>query len=136
MKKLILSAVLLPIALRSNNIDSIEIRSGKWPISMERSSGGPGGMSYLLQFRDQGVLNGEVLDTIVFENREQLKYFDQALVALKKGNNGDIARFKSYSVKRADKKGEGIWYILRDKYGLTDFQQNEADMISTTIKSW
>jgi hypothetical protein len=81
-------------------------------------------------------MNGEVLDTLVFEDRVQLQYFDKALTALKKGNNGDIAEFKTYSVKRSDKKGKDVWYILRDKYGLTDFQQTDADIISKAIKSW
>jgi hypothetical protein len=137
MKRLILSALILPLVSLTgfdrgpSSTESIDVRTGKWPIILEKA-----GSSYSLQFRDQQVMNGEVLDTLVFEDRVQLQYFDKALVALKKGNNGDIAEFKTYSVKRADKKGKDVWYILRDKYGLTDFQQTEADIISKAIKSW
>jgi len=142
MKRLILSALFLPMAgltgfegPHSSSTETIEVRAGKWPISLERTSG-RSGPSYSLQFRDQQVLTGEMLDTLVFEDRVQLQYFDKALAALKAGTNGDIAEFKTYSVKRADKKGKDVWYILRDKYGLTDFQQAEADIISKAIKSW
>jgi hypothetical protein len=62
-----------------------------------------------------------------------LKYLGQALDVLKKGHNGDIANFSNYSIKRADKRYEGVWYILRDKWGLTDFQQPEADIMCKTI---
>jgi hypothetical protein len=66
---------------------------------------------------------------------EQLRYFQQGLSALKTGNNGDIAKYKDYSIKRAQQKNEGIWYILRIKWGLTSFQQPEADLMIKTIKN-
>jgi hypothetical protein len=76
------------------------------------------------------------MDTLEFANLGQLKYFGQALGVLKKGNNGDIANFANYSIKRADKRLEGgVWYILRIKFGLTDFQQPEADIMCKTIGS-
>ena len=79
-------------------------------------------------------MNGVSLDTLTFANLGQLKYFGDALSALKVGHNGDIANFKDYSISRADKKFEGIWYILRYQEGSTSFQQPEADIMGKTIK--
>jgi hypothetical protein len=64
-----------------------------------------------------------------------LKYFEKALTTLKTGHNGDIAKFRDYSIKRADKKYEGTWYILKIKWGLTDFRQSEADLMINTIRA-
>ena len=90
--------------------------------------------SYSLIFRDQRVEDAVVMDTLEFENVGQLKYFGQALDVLKKGHTGDIATFKDYSLKRADKRFDGgVWYILRIKFGITDFQQPEADIMCKTI---
>jgi len=111
----------------------IEIRSGQWPIQLERTIQ-QSDTSYSLQFRDAQVLSSVVMDTLPFSNLSQLKYFEKALSILKTGNNGDIARFKDYSVKRADKKYEGTWYILQIKWGLTDFRQSEADLMVKTIR--
>jgi hypothetical protein len=78
-----------------------------------------------------------VLDTLDFPNIEQLRYFGKGLVALKGGSSGDIARFKDYSLTRADKRFEGgVWYILKCEYGETSFQQPEADVINKAIKEW
>jgi len=115
--------------------DAVEIRSGQWPISLERTTDRPG-VSFSLIFRDQQVAYATVLDTLDFADVQQLRYFDQGLAALKKGTNGDIARFKEYSIARADKKYEGIWYILRDPYASTTFQQPEADRLSRAIRQW
>jgi hypothetical protein len=56
------------------------------------------------------------------------------LDALKGGHNGDIANFKDYTLSRADKKFDGIWYLLRYQFGSTSFQQPEADIMGKTIK--
>lgn len=139
MKRLILSALLLPFAGKAglhsaHSADNlVEVRSGQWPINLERNTD-RSGTSYSIIFRDQQVMNGEVLDTLVFSNLEQLKYFEKALTVLKTGHNGDIARFKDYTLKRADKKFDGVWYILQPKYGTTDFQQPEADIMTKTIR--
>jgi hypothetical protein len=139
MNKLLLSLLIFPLAAifrtPSPRGGSVEIRSGKWPINLERTTDRPG-VSFSLIFRDQGVMNENVLDTLDFPNIEQLRYFGKGLTALKAGTNGDIARFKDYSVTRADKKFEGIWYILKDQYCETSFQQPEADNITTAIKQW
>jgi hypothetical protein len=134
MKKLILSALLLPLAQSATN--SIEVRGGEWPISLERYAD-RSGVSFSLIFRDQQVVQENVLDTLEFADAGQLRYFGKGLEALKAGSNGDIAKFKDYSIKRADKKdGTGVWYILRCEYGITSFRQPEVDIINKTIKSW
>jgi hypothetical protein len=146
MKRLLLSVLIFPVAgiaglHRANSGDNaanpndnlVEIRSGEWPMNLERGVERRD-TSYSLIFRDQQVEAAVVMDTLNFSNLTQLKYFGQALTVLKNGHNGDIATSKEYSLKRADKKFEGIWYILRIKFGITDFRQTEADLMSKTIK--
>ena len=132
---LIFSGYTLLHSTRLFSTDDVEIRSGTWPITLERTID-RSGASYTLMFRDQGVMTGVVMDTLSFSDKAQLQYLGKALVSLKNGSNGDIAKFKDYSVKRADKKYDGVWYILRYQWGSTDFQQPEADMINKTIRSW
>jgi hypothetical protein len=142
MKKLFLSALFLPFAgtaglqriPSSTTTHLAEVRSGQWPMDLERDVDRRD-TSYSLIFRDQHVEDVVVMDTLAFPNLQQLRYLGQALTVLKSGHNGDIATFKDYSIKRADKKFDGVWYILKDKYGLTDFQQPEADIMCKTIKS-
>ena len=139
MKQLLLSVLIFPVIgivglyRNSPTENLVEIRSGEWPMNLERDVSRHG-TNYSLIFRDQQVESTVVLDTLVFSNLGQLKYFGQALDVLKTGHNGDIANFAAYSVKRADKKFDGVWYILRTKFCLTDFQQPEADLMNKTIK--
>jgi len=69
-------------------------------------------------------------------SKTQLVYLDSALSVLKRGHDGDEASFSNYSVKRANKKFDGWWYILRTKYSTCDFRQPEADAISKAIRSF
>jgi hypothetical protein len=137
MKRIILSAFFIPLAVINNmHITStvlVEVRSGTWPISLEKTTDIPH-VSYFLQFRDQKVMSGVLLDTLPFADLSQLKYFEKALSTLKAGSNGDIAKFKDYTLKRSESKKEGKWYILRYQWGLTNFQQREADTLISTIK--
>ena len=141
-KDLFLSSLLIPFAGPGghnggagsfpNNL--VEVRTGTWPITLE-SSRENSRTSYFLEFRDQQVARGVVMDTLPFPNLEQLKYFGKALSALKGGTNGDIAQFKDYSLTRADKKLEGgVWFVLKYQWGSTDFQKPEADIMINTIK--
>ncbi|HEV2480220.1 MAG TPA: hypothetical protein VGS79_11145 [Puia sp.] len=135
MKTLITVSYLLTLGLGSPRTESVEIRGGVWPISLERTTDRPG-VSFSLIFRDQTEMQANVLDTLDFADAVQLRYFSKGLAALKAGSNGDIARFKDYTITRADKRFEGTWYIVRPEYGETKFQQPEADMITKTILSW
>lgn len=140
MKKIFFSLLLIPFAgigklntLLPGSGNPVEIRSGEWPIILQRDIA-QSDTAYSLQFRDGQVISSLVMDTLSFANTSQLKYFEQALTVLKAGKNGDIAKFKNYSITRADKKYEGVWYILRLKWSLTDFKQPEADLMISTIK--
>jgi len=81
-------------------------------------------------------MQAETYDTVEFANKGQLVYLDSALMVLKKGHDGDEATFSNYSVKRADKKFEGMWYMLQTKYATTNFRQREADLISQAIRGF
>ena len=140
MKKLIFSTLLIPFCgfadvanLHASTTNLVEVRAGDLPMNLERNIDRRD-TSYALLFRDQQVINSVLLDTLTFSNLQQLKYFQQALTALKSGHHGDIAEFKDYSIKRSDVKYQGIWYLLRIKWGLTNFQQPEADIMIKTIQ--
>lgn len=138
MKKLILCSLFIPFTGFNNihhksSTNLVQVRTGDWPISLERTIENSD-TSYSLQFRDQQVVTNVSLDTLPFPNLTQLKYFEKALSTLKNGNNGDIAKFKNYSIKRAESRTEGRWYILRYQWGQTNFQQPEADLMITTIR--
>ncbi len=142
MKKLILGLLVMPFVgkpgfnnfkIKNSSTDLVQVRSGAWPIILERTIERRD-TTYSLQFRDQQVLTDVAMDTLPFPNLTQLKYFEKALSTLKTGNNGDIAEFKDYSIKRADVKKEGVWYILKYQWGATNFQQPEADIMITTIR--
>src|ERR1700744_3425213 len=131
MKKLILPVVFVLLAgfhSRPRNLPEnvVEVRGGAWPINLERNADGIG--TYSLIYRNQEVMNGVSLDTLTFPNVDQLKYFAKGLDALKGGHNGDIANFKDYTLSRADKKFDGIWYLLRYQFGSTSFKQPESDI--------
>ena len=140
MKKVFLSLLLIPFAgigrFDNSSLHSkkpVEIRSGDWPIILERSID-HADTSYSIQFRDMQVMSATVLDTLAFPNTEQLRYFEKALTTLKAGSTGDIARFKNYSITKTDKKKDGAWYLLRLKWTSTDFKQADADLMVQTIR--
>jgi hypothetical protein len=118
-----------PVKLPEN---IVEIRGGAWPIDLERNADGAG--TFSLIYRNQEVMNAVSLDTLTFSNLEQLRYFAKGLDALKIGHNGDLLTYKDYTLGRADKKFEGIWYLLRYQFGSTSFRQPEADIMGKTIK--
>lgn len=140
MKKIFLVALFFALAglvgfdgNGSASTNLLEVRAGTWPINLERDIDFRD-TSYSLIFRDQSVITGVVLDTLPFADLRQLKYFQKGLTVLKTGNNGDIAKYNDYSIKRTDKRGEGTWYLLRYQWGETNFQQPEADLMINTIR--
>ena len=140
MKKLIWIFLLIPFISKAQftivntaTTNLLELREGTWPINLQRITK-ESDTCYVLSFRDQQYTNYVNLSTVRFRDIEQLKYFQKGLSALKNGSNGDIARFKEYTIKRMDVKKEGIWYILTCSEGsLTNFQQPEADRMIATI---
>jgi len=142
MKKLIIVFLFLPFVTKAqfkivntSTINLLELRSGTWPINLQRVCK-ENDTCYVLLFRDQEFTTEVIMSTVRFGDLEQLKYFQKGLSALKTGSNGDEAKFKNYSIKRVDVKKEGTWYILDGPEGtLTNFQQPEADKMIAAILS-
>jgi hypothetical protein len=139
MKKFLLLILLSPLAMKaqfkivnSATINIVDVRQGTWPISLQRITK-PSDTCYVLQFRTQEYNNSVIIKTLKFRNLEQLRYFQQGLAALKSGNNGDVAEFKEYTIKRVDIYKQPISYILTCDGGLTNFQQPEADRMIAAI---
>jgi hypothetical protein len=139
MKKLLLLILFAPLAMKaqfkivnSATISIADVRQGTWPISLQRITK-QNDTCYVLQFRTQEYNNSVIIKTLKFCNIGQLKYFQQGLAALKTGNNGDVAEFKEYTIKRVDVYKEGTSYILTCDGGLTNFQQPEADRLIAAI---
>ena len=139
MKNLLLFILLSPLAMKaqfkivnSATINIVDVRQGTWPISLQRITK-PSDTCYVLQFRTQEYNNSVIIKTLKFRDLGQLKYFQQGLAALKTGNNGDVAEFKDYTIKRVDVYKEGISYILTCDGGLTNFQQPEAHRMMAAI---
>jgi hypothetical protein len=142
MKKLLVLSFFMPFLAKAqftltntSTVDLVEVRAGTWPVDLQRVIK-ESDTCYLLSFRDQQYTNDVNMSTLKFGNLTQLRYFMKGLVALKNGGTGDEAKFKDYTLKRQDKKKEGIWYILTCSEGdLTNFQQPEADKIVAAIKA-
>jgi hypothetical protein len=118
----------------SSTTSLVELRQGTFPLELERVIKETD-TCYVLEFRDQQYTTSVNMSTLKFGNLQQLRYFMQALAVLKKGNTGDIAKFKDFTVKRVDVKKDGIWYTLICGEGeVTNFQQSEADKMVATIK--
>ena len=122
MKNLLLFILLSPLAMKAQFkiVNSARITK-------------PSDTCYVLQFRTQEYNNSVIIKTLKFRDLGQLRYFQQGLAALKSGNNGDVAEFKDYTIKRVDVYKEGISYILTCDGGLTNFQQPEADRMMAAI---
>jgi len=143
MKKIIfLSFFAIPFLTRaqftitnSSTTSLLDLREGTWPLELQRIIKETD-TCYVLEFRDQQYSSVVNMSTLRFGNMQQLRFFQQGLSALKKGNTGDIANFKGYTIKRVDVKSTGVWYTLSCGDGeLTNFQQSDADKIVAAIKS-
>lgn len=140
MKKIILIALLMPFfgkaqfkIVNTATINILELRQGTWPITLQRVTK-ESDTTYVLQFRDQQYTDDVIMTTYRFNDIEQFKYFQKGLTALKNGSNGDVAKFKDYTIKRVDIKKEGIWYVLNcSNGGITNFQQAEANKMIAAI---
>lgn len=142
MKKMIfLSLFALPFLAKaqftitnSSTTSLLEIRQGVWPMELQRIIKETD-TCYVLEFRDQQYSNVVNMSSLRFGNMLQLRYFMQGLAALKKGNTGDIAKYKDYTIKRIDVKNTGIWYTLICGEGeVTNFQQSDADRMIAAIR--
>jgi hypothetical protein len=70
------------------------------------------------------------------ETLEQLKYLREGLVTLKKGNNGDVAEFRNYSIKKVGTNKENSWYILSYDGAVTNFQETQANRMIYIINNF
>jgi hypothetical protein len=143
MKKIIiLSLLIMPFISRaqftitnSSTTSLLQVREGTWPMELQRIIRDKD-TCYVLEFRDQQYSSVVNMSDLRFGNMAQLRYFMQGLAALKKGGTGDIAKFKDYSVKRIDVKGQGSCYTLSCGDGeLTNFQQGDADKMIAMIRT-
>ena len=139
MKNLLLLILFAPLAMKaqfkivnSATLNIADVRQGTWPISLQRITK-PNDTCYVLQFRTQEYNSSVIIKTLKFHDVKQLKYFQEGLAALKSGNNGDVAEFKDYTIKRVDIYKEATSYILTCDGGLTNFQQPEADRMIAAI---
>lgn len=122
----------------TSTVSLMEPRTGNYPLDLQRVIR-ESDTCYELSFRDQQESQSVNMETLKFGDLSQLKYFAQGLVALSKGNTGDIAKYKEYTIKRMDVKKQGqkglVWYVLTCNDGtMTNFQQPEADRMIAAIK--
>jgi hypothetical protein len=115
-------------------IDLLQVRLAPWPINLQRVIYYTD-TCYALQFRDQSSMNAVAIITMDLETLEQLKYFKEGLVTLKKGVNGDIAEFRNYSIKRVGTKKENSWYILTYDGAVTNFQEPQVNRMIFIINN-
>lgn len=116
-------------------VDLMQVRMAPWPINMQRIVYYTD-TCYAIQFRDQTAMNAVLYKTMDLETLEQLKYFRDGLVTLKKGQNGDVAEFRDYSIKKVGTKKENSWYILSYDGAVTNFQEAQANRILFIINSY
>jgi hypothetical protein len=116
-------------------VNQMQVRLAPWPINMQRVVYFTD-TCYAIQFRDQSTMNGVAIKTMDLETLEQLKYFKEGLVTLKKGQNGDVAEFRNYSLKKVGTKKENTWYILSYDGAVTNFQEAQANRIIFIIDSY
>ncbi|HXD77054.1 MAG TPA: hypothetical protein VN616_04560 [Puia sp.] len=118
----------------SSTTSLLQVREGVWPMELQRIIKETD-TCYVLEFRDQQYSNVVNMSTLRFGNMQQLRYFMLGLAALRKGNTGDIAKFRDYTIKRIDVKNTGVWYTLSCGEGeVTNFQQSDADRMIGAIK--
>jgi hypothetical protein len=116
-------------------VDLMEVRLAPWPINLQRAIYYTD-TCYAIQFRDQSTMNAVAIKTMDFETLEQLKYFKEGLITLKKGVNGDVAEFRNYSIKRVGKKKEDSWYILSYDGSVTNFQEPQVNRMLFIINNF
>jgi len=148
MKKLIILSLFIPafasaqfVLTNTSTVSLMDPRTGKWPLDLQRVVK-DSDTSYLLAFRDQQETEEVNMSTLKFGDLAQLRYFMQALTALKNNSTGTTAKFKDYFIKRMDVRKEGekgkgtIWYTLQCSDGTTtNFDQPEADKMVAAIKT-
>jgi hypothetical protein len=116
------------------DVDLMQVRLAPWPINLQRVIYFTD-TCYAFQFRDQSAMNAVAIKTLDLETLEQLKYFKEGLLTLKKGVNGDVAEFRNYSIKRVGTKKENSWYILSYDGAVTNFQEPQLNRMVFIINN-
>jgi hypothetical protein len=116
-------------------VDLMEVRLAPWSINLQRVIYYTD-TCYAVQFRDQAAMNTVAYRTLDLETLEQLKYFKDGLLTLKKGHSGDIAEFRNYSLKKVGTKKEDAWYILNYDGSVTNFQEAQANRMIFIINQF
>ena len=116
-------------------IDLMTVRLAPWTINLQRVIY-YSDTCYALQFRDQSMMNSVALITMDLETVEQLNYLKEGLETLKKGQHGDIAEFRKYSIKKVGTKKGNIWYILSYNGAVTNFQEAQANRMIFIINNY
>jgi hypothetical protein len=117
------------------DVNLMQVRLAPWSINMQRIVYYTD-TCYAIQFRDQAMMNAVAYKTMDFETLEQLKYFKEGLLTLKKGQNGDVAEFSNYTIKKVGTKKENSWYILSYDGAVTNFQEAQANRIIFIINTF
>jgi len=117
------------------DVNLMNVRLAPWPINLQRVIYYTD-TCYAFQFRDQSTMNGIAIKTMDLETMEQLKYFREGLTTLKKGNNGDIAEFRNYTIKKVGTKKENSWYILSYDGAVTNFQEPQVNRMIFIINNF
>jgi hypothetical protein len=116
-------------------VNMMNVRLAPWSINMQRAIYYTD-TCYAFQFRDQSTMNGVAIKTMDLETMEQMKYFKEGLLTLKKGNNGDVAEFRNYTIKKVGTKKENSWYILSYDGAVTNFQEPQLNRIIFIINNF
>ncbi|HEY4965050.1 MAG TPA: hypothetical protein VII28_01565 [Puia sp.] len=116
-------------------VDLMQVRMAPWPINMQRIVYYTD-TCYAIQFRDQSAMNAVLYKTMDLETLEQLKYFREGLLTLQKGQNGDVAEFRNYTLKKVGTKKANSWYILNYDGAVTNFQEAQANRILFIINTY
>ena len=116
-------------------VDLVAVRLEPWPINLQRVIYFTD-TCYAFQFRDQSAMNSIAIKTLDLETMEQLKYFKEGLITLKKGANGDVAEYRNYSIKKVGTKKENSWYILSYGGAVTNFQEPQVNRMIFIINSF
>src|SRR5215475_11538329 len=142
MKQLLLIPIFLQMSSgspfqKSNypTVDLMTVRLEPWSINMQRVIYYTD-TCYAVQFRDQATVNGVYIKTLDLETLEQLKYFRDGLITLKKGANGDVAEYRNYSIKKVGTKKENSWYILNYGSAVTNFQEPQVNRMIYIINNF
>src|ERR1700742_1564311 len=76
----------------TSTVSLMEPRTGNYPLDLQRVIK-ESDTCYELAYRDQQESQSVNMETLKFGNLAQLKYFSQGLLALSKGNTGDVAKY-------------------------------------------